>query len=462
MGIGTFIDDAAPAERALRTAPVARLARASAARVDAERRLSPELAAEITAAGFPAHFVPRRWGGSAGTFRQLVDAVAAVGEECVATAWCAALYAAHGRLAAYLPERGQRELWGASPDVRIAAAVVPPAGRAVPEGEGWRIWGEWHYASGVDHADWVLVAVRLEGAGGGPHGHGPGGGTHAAAGGAGGGAHGDEPDGGAHGADRGVPEVRCFAVPCRELVIKDSWHSLGLRGTGSNTVVAAGVLVPRHRSFTLAELDNVREGADRCHAVPHRLVAPLQFAAPVLGAARGAWRHAFAAERAGRPGVRAAVTPEVLARADGEIEAALLLLGAAADRADAGDAGPDAVTRNQRDAALAAELCTTAVDRLFRAGGTRAHLDGDPLQRAWRDLSTGASHATLAFGTAAAAFMAEKAAAFEAGGGATPGGDTGTAPTFDAAPAPAPGAGAVGTSAVAPRAATPLTTGDAR
>ncbi|EST26926.1 hypothetical protein M878_26350, partial [Streptomyces roseochromogenus subsp. oscitans DS 12.976] len=229
MGIGTLMDGAQLAEGGLRTARVAqlaRLARASAARVDAERRLSPELAAEITAAGFPAHFVPRRWGGAAAGFRQLVDAVAALGEECVATAWCAALYAAHGRLAAYLPERGQRELWDTSPDVRIAAAVVPPAGRAVPEGEGWRISGEWHYASGVDHADWVLVAVRVEGA------------------------------------DGGGSEVRCFAVPRRELVIKDSWHSLGLRGTGSNTVVAggAGVLVPRHRSFTLADLDTVRAG----------------------------------------------------------------------------------------------------------------------------------------------------------------------------------------------------------
>ncbi|MFD0570899.1 hypothetical protein ACFQ0T_18975 [Kitasatospora gansuensis] len=228
---------------------VAALARRSGPAVEDARRLTPELAGALSEAGFARHFVPRRWGGTAGTFRALVAGTATVAEGCAATAWCGALYAAHGRLAAYLPEAGQRELWGASPDVRIAAAVVPPSGTAVRVGEGWRLSGEWTYASGVDHAHWVLLASRVAGA-----------------------------------------EIRIFALPRAQFEIRDTWRTLGLRGTGSNTVVVRDAFVPDRLTLTQSDLGTVRSDVARCHRVPFPLVAQLQFAAPILGAAQGPGR----------------------------------------------------------------------------------------------------------------------------------------------------------------------------
>ncbi|MYV71531.1 oxidoreductase, partial [Streptomyces sp. SID2131] len=208
------------------------------------------MAAALTAAGFPRHFVPRRFGGEAGSFSALLASGTRLAQASASAAWCATLYAAHGRLAAYLPEDGQRDLWADSPDVRIAAAVVPPQGRARIEGDHWRLTGRWTYASGVDHADWVLLAAWT--------------------------------------GDTEPREHRVFAVPRGAVVVDDTWRSLGLRGTGSNTVTARDVLVPVHRTFTVADLAHGRPDGARCHNVPPSMVASLLFAVPALGAALGA------------------------------------------------------------------------------------------------------------------------------------------------------------------------------
>ncbi|WP_327673782.1 oxidoreductase [Kitasatospora sp. NBC_00458] len=334
---------------------LAETARRDAARAEELRRLTDEVAAGITLAGFPRHFVPRRWGGTAGGFGALVTGTAAVAESCAGAAWCAALYAAHGRLAAYLPPEGQRDLWAGGPDVRISAAVVPPQGRAERQGDGWRLDGEWRPASGADHADWILLASWTEGAAGREH--------------------------------------RVFAVPRAELTVLDTWHSAGLRGSGSTSVAAEAVHVPDHRTLTLDTLLVPQRDAARCHTVPYPMVAALVFAAPLAGIARAALREWTAgARRAANPHPAAHT---VLSQASARIHTAGLLLDGAADRADRGEVGALAVAENRRDAATAAVLCREAVDALFLASGIGAQTPGSVLQRAWRDAAALAVHRTL-------------------------------------------------------------------
>ncbi|WP_327174066.1 oxidoreductase [Streptomyces sp. NBC_01335] len=342
---------------------------AAAARRDAwgaeqRRRLGPEVAAALADAGFPRHFVPTRWRGTAGSFAGLLADASAAAENCAATGWCAALYAAHGRLAAYLPEQGQRDLWAQGPDVLIAASVVPPQGRAEAVSGGWRLDGQWRLASGVDHADWVLLASWTPGPGG--------------------------------------PEHRIFAVPRAALSVQDTWFSVGLRGSGSNSVTAEGVVVPSHRSFPLSALLSALPGAARCHRVPYPMVAALIFAAPVLGAARAALR-AWTAECV-QAVPRRAEHVTLLARASAQIHAAGLLLACAAERADRGEITALTVAENRRDAATAALLCREAVDELFHASGMRGQNPDSPVQRAWRDVTTAAGHGALAVGSAADAY----------------------------------------------------------
>ncbi|MFH8293628.1 oxidoreductase [Streptomyces sp. NPDC018059] len=364
---------AAPSEKELGAPgslePLVALADRTATDVERLNRLTPELAEAVTDAGFARHFVPRRWGGTAGTFTSALGAVSAVGESCTSTAWCAALYAAHGRLASYLPEAAQRELWGQTPDVRIAAAVVPPAGRATEVEGGWRLTGRWSYASGVDHAHWVLLSSQ----------------TGAA----------------------DVRAVRVFALPREDVQVLDTWRNCGLKGTGSHSLTVEGAFVPAHRTLSLPDLDRVQAGSARCHAVPYQLVAGLQFAAPALGAARAGlrtWAAGLIARRGpdGNPVPPSAGARRTLAQASAEIHAAGLMLEAAALRADTSVATPLTVAENVRDASVAVRQCVTAVGRLLEAAGARAQAECDPLQRRWRDVNSAAAHGALGFEGAAA------------------------------------------------------------
>lgn len=398
-------------------------AAAAAATADHDRRLAPQTAEALTDAGFARHFVPRRWGGPEGEFAALVEAAAAVAEGCPSAAWCGMLWAAHSRFAAFLPRQGQREIWGASPDVRIAAAVMPPSGTAVPVGDthgeggiGWRVSGEWHTVSGVGDSDWVLLGAWEhrrpdDGPGEDPE-EDPDGGPQEGDG------DGDRGERGARGGGNGTAGPRwsrVFAVPAAEagLTVRDTWDSVGLRGTGSGSVVANRVFVPRHRSFRFADLLSGTGAPDvraRCHTVPAQLAGGLMFAAPALGAARGALRVWIGWAAGGPPGGPAnrdsASVRETLVRASAEIDAAGLLLVEAARRADTDPVTDLLVARNQRDAAIAADLLVTAVERLLRTGGAHARDGSGELSRLWRDVHTVAAHGVLRLEPAAVAYAA--------------------------------------------------------
>ncbi|MFI9721932.1 oxidoreductase [Streptomyces sp. NPDC052396] len=356
---------AAAARAAVVAAPAASAA-------DAGARLDAAVVAAVTEAGFARHFVPGRWGGTEGTVTELFDAAVQLAGSCPSTAWCATLWAWHGRFAAVLPEQGQRELWAHGPDARISATVVPPAGQAEQTPGGWRVTGRWRFASGVDHADWLLVTT-------------PG------------------PSGTQHG-----PLV--LAVPRRQARIAAPWDALGLRGTGSHDIALDEAEVPAHRAFPLARLlgGDTRPGVPRCHAAPPELAAGLLMCASALGAARRAltvWTGLVAARAAEAPAPYAAPVWEALARSTAELDAARLLLREGARRADQEPViTPELTARARCEAALAAEMTTTAVQRLFRTGGSHAGNAPGELQRAWRDVHTATAHAALRLGPAAQSY----------------------------------------------------------
>ncbi|MET9677257.1 acyl-CoA dehydrogenase family protein [Streptomyces sp. NPDC006482] len=345
-----------------------------AAAAEADRRLPTEVVTPILAAGFARHFVPARWGGSAGTFRALLPAVAAIGESCTSAAWFASLAASVGRLAAHLPVDGQAEIWRDGPDTPLVGALAA-AGTAERVPGGWRVSGQWPYVSGIDSSAWALVCARA--------------------------------------ADGERREPRFLAVPRASYAIGDSWFNVGLRATGSNTLVLDGVTVPDARSVALADLLAGKAPAAEapCHRVPMKAANGLTLAAPLLGAARGALHHWSGLSRDKLRAPAAAVTGAAdrspyeltLARADGEIDTAALLLDRVAEVVDGGAVDPVLTARNGRDCALAAELLANAVDRLLRSSGSRGQSDTEPLQRFWRDVNAGAGHSGLQFPPVASA-----------------------------------------------------------
>jgi alkylation response protein AidB-like acyl-CoA dehydrogenase len=364
-------------------ADLAALAGDGATEAETNRRVAPEVVEAMLAAGFARYFVPARWGGDSATasFVDLVDSVVAVGQVCGSTAWVASLTASLGRMGAFLPIEGQQDLWSDGPDTLVVGALMP-LGRAEPVDGGWRLSGRWPFVSAVEYSDWALVCGMA--------------------------ARGEQ------------SEARFFAVPRTEYAIEDTWFNVGMRATGSNTLVLDEVVVPATRSFSRDDLIAGRAVAttDPCHLAPLKAGNGLSFGAPVLGTARGAlaaWSAYIGAKRQpkgaaagnGVSGGSGTVDEMTLARASGEIDAAQLLLERAAGIADRGAAAPLAVAQNSRDCALAVDMAVTAVDRLFRAAGTTGQASSSPLQRFWRDVNVGATHVVLKFELAAVAYASQ-------------------------------------------------------
>ncbi|MCX4557567.1 hydrolase [Streptomyces phaeochromogenes] len=359
----------------LDTEELAQQAAESARGAEEARKLDPDVVKLLVEAGFARHFVPRECGGAEGTFAELTEAVARVGAACPATAWCASLAANLGRMAAYLPAEGYREVWAQGPDALVVGSLSP-FGKAVPATGGWTLSGRWPYISAVAYADWLLLCGTL------PDGAGP----------------------------------RVFAVPRDEVEVVESWESVGMRATGSHTVVASDVFVPERRAFARADLLTGRPTASTaaCHTVPLEAANGLSFAGPLLGAAEGALAQwsAYAVVKARSvllrpqaPGPSREALAGVLAHSAGETDAARLLLERCAQVADLGaEVTPEQTRRNLRDTALSVRMLASAVNRLAANGGTTGYGESAPLQRYWRDVNTSATHVALQFESAALAY----------------------------------------------------------
>lgn len=325
---------------------------------DTDRLLRPQVAEQLLASGFARYFVPAAHGGSQGSFSELARALHEIGQACASAAWCGLIYATSGRMAAFLPEEGRAAVWQTGADRPIAAALVP-AGVAAPIDGGWRLSGEWSFLSAVDHADWALVCVA------------------------------DPAD------PSGDPWF--MALPRTAFSVRDTWHPVGMRGTGSNTLVTKDTFVPAGHAYRRGKLVTPStDTAAACYRVPMQAVAGLPFAAVVVGIARGALDD-WSAWAGPRPAADRESTQLLLARSAAETDAAWLLVERAARVADDVEQAHTHSARNARDAGHAALLGKAVVNRLFEAAGSSVQQPGSPLQRAWRDIHAAASHATLRF-----------------------------------------------------------------
>jgi 3-hydroxy-9,10-secoandrosta-1,3,5(10)-triene-9,17-dione monooxygenase len=213
--------------------------------------------------------------------------------------------------------------------------------------------------------------------------------------------------------DGGPPENRLFLVPASEVTILDTWFNAGLRGTGSDDVVADRVFVPEHRTLPM---ESVREGRSPGSSVnpdPH-FRAPLMTHAgyamvgPAIGIANGMiddWSanarskaHSYTKEQA------AATVPMQMQLAESAalVDTAELLVRRCLERVQSdAELTLDDRVRHRRDISFAARLVSRAVDELMQTAGASAMRDESPIQRGWRDVRTIGLHVMLNFNAAA-------------------------------------------------------------
>ena len=348
-----------------------------APRTEELRHVPPESVRELVSSGLIRIGNPHRYGGH-GLDLDLAHEVSwELGRGCGSTAWCYSLWAVHNWWLGHFPEKAQDEFFATGPDTLFSSGLNPAGGKAESVDGGFRVSGRWGFSSGCDAATWAMVATP--------------------------------------GAAPG--SVLWLLLPRNDYEIVDTWFASGMRGSGSKDLVVKEAFVPRHRT-----LDPNRAGdRDRTgwelhervsYRVPLRCLTGWDLVAPVIGMAQGAVDE-FTSRLLGTsgPGRTAESVPLQLrlAEAAAEVDAARTLhrhdILEMLDKAARGEAFTDADrARYRRDKAFVAKLSVQAVNRLFEAGGARAVLASDPLQRFHRDANGAAHHAALGWDVAAEQF----------------------------------------------------------
>ena len=136
--------------------------------------------------------------------------------------WCLMIGAGTlSGMAAFLPDEAIDEIFAGGKAPK-AAGVAFPSGQATPVEGGYRISGQWAFASGIRHSEWVAFAAMVVDA---------------------------NPD---------SPQMVRVAVPTSQVQIHDNWHVVGLRGTGSCEFSVDDLFVPER--FTWGEAKPLRGG----------------------------------------------------------------------------------------------------------------------------------------------------------------------------------------------------------
>lgn len=342
---------------------------------DENRHLLPEMVDAFTETGIARTLVPTRWGGAGLALTDALSITIELARPHGSMGWVGSFWSDHPHWIGFYPEQAQAEVWAEGPDQRIATSFVP-VGRVTPTAGGYRLSGEWAWASGVGHSSWVML-------------------------------------GGLVPRDGGAPENRLFLVPTSEVTIIDTWFNAGLRGTGSDNVVADDVFVPEHRTLIMETVREGRSPGAQVNTDPH-FRAPLMTHAgyamvgPAIGIARGVideWaRNAKAkAHSYTREQVAAALPTQIqLAESAAQVDTAEQLVRACLERVQSGDPlGMEDRVIHRRNISFSARLLTRAVDDLMQTAGASALRDESPIQRGWRDVRTIACHVMLNFNAAA-------------------------------------------------------------
>jgi 3-hydroxy-9,10-secoandrosta-1,3,5(10)-triene-9,17-dione monooxygenase len=336
------------------------------------RRLPEETFKDFQAAGLFRCLQPRRYEGyelDPGTFYQgIMD----VGTVCGSSAWILGVIGVHNWHLALFPPQAQEDVWGKDTSVQVSTGLSPTGTVERADG-GFRLRGRWSFSSGCDFCHWGVVGGVVPPA------------------------KADDP-----------PDVRTFLVPREDYTIEDTWHVMGLCGSGSKDLVIADAFVPEYRTHSYLDAFHLRNpGAvvndGPLYRLPFGLVFANALAAAAVGVAQGAL-HTFREQSRTRINVRdntrVAEDPfiqlrlaEAAAEIDGARERMLANFATMMSAASAGTEIP--LTRRARyrwDAAKATDWSVRAVDRLFEASGGRGIFLANPIQRAWRDVHAMRAH----------------------------------------------------------------------
>ena len=251
----------------------------------------------------------------------------------------------------------------------------PPVFADIVE-DGVRLTGRWPYVSGIDQSTWLQLSAK-------------------------------DPR-----ITEGKPRVLTCLLPREQAIIDDDWHCMGLKGTGSKTAILDDVFVPAHRVMCFRETEKhgipgaaVNEGA-MYGGIPNSTMFGMIVAAPAVGLAESAlaaWRERLVSRTNARMPSAQSEWPSAQALL-GRARIRLDMAQSAMKRAAAGMAAdieggvaipPKRQVFYRMEMVEIIRICTEIVYELFCDSGTGASMEGNVLQRAFRDIHVLRSHFVL-------------------------------------------------------------------
>ena len=269
-------------------------------------------------------------------------------------------------IAPFISEEAARAIYA---DPRALIAWGPPTQhRAIAVPGGYRVSGEWHFASGTRQANWMGAHCQVV-----------------------------EPDGSLRKNRFGKPTIRTLLMPKGQTTPIHDWNTMGMRGTASEGYSVKDVFVPEAYSGT-REDPTLRRDRGKLYAFTTQGLYAVGVAGVALGIARAMLDSftALAAEKAPRNMGRLADSPVVqadVARREASLGSARvwlaeLLKDAWATADDIEPIGTGQRARIRLGCSQAIHVSLEVADYTYRAAGTSSIFIGTPFERRFRDIHT--------------------------------------------------------------------------
>ena len=354
-----------PLEAARALAP---LIRANADEIDKNRELPRPVFEAIADAGLFHMAVPRGIGGSEVDYPTYVQVIEELGKADASTAWAVNQGATFGTFAARMAPDVARKIWIETPRA-VCSNTPAPTAKAIAVPGGYRVTGNQPFSTGCRHASWVAPHATVI-------------------------------ENGEVRLRDGKPDTRYLLVPVAQAELLDTWHTRGMRGTGTHNFVVNDVFVPEERTVFPRGTPAITGGAR--YRIPHTLGFAGGDAAVALGLARSCLEAFY--EHAGKNTQRYAkgmVRDEPIVQYTvGQAEAWLrsgraFLMEAVRDMWDEASAGT--VTMERRAALRVAtthaiRLAAQVVEAVYTLSGAAAIFDGRLIQRHFLDMHVITQH----------------------------------------------------------------------
>lgn len=233
--------------------------RKRAEETEASRQLPATTKIELADSGIARVLQPSRYGGCEGHFYGMVDILTRVGRGCGSTAWCLAQYIGHNFMLSQWPIEAQDEIWGVKPESLISGILIPFNGKAKKVEGGYRLTGRWPFVSGVNTCDWCILSGMVD-------------------------------------VTDGQDEERYFLMQNGTFEIIDTWHAMGLKGSGSHDIAVDQVFVPEHMTLPIDHLKGGPSPGNQINTAPmYQMPSYAQFGILIssasLGIAEGMVEH---------------------------------------------------------------------------------------------------------------------------------------------------------------------------